>query len=77
MTASAVGSIMGMQSEQIQQIASEYADKVLAHLFTLIILSSKYYEAIYLKAADFMLTTDNTSLINHKVVLMQPSNSDS
>ena len=28
MTASAIGSIVGMQSDQIQQIASEYADKV-------------------------------------------------
>ncbi len=28
LTASAVGSIVGMQSEEIQQIASEYAEKV-------------------------------------------------
>ena len=28
LTASAIGNIVGMQSEQIQQIASEYSDKV-------------------------------------------------
>ena len=30
LTASAVGSIVGMQSAEIQQIASEYAEKVFA-----------------------------------------------